>query len=331
MSSVMMRGANTRASVGGRRLNRRGCAQRVACRSVMEARSMATATVPAMKTPDGSEEALIMEVATKSGALDTPAAANHGEEEDGEMEYEDYSTTSKTYDTTRAPIGLDSLTRALEIAAGDRPAEELKLLDVGCGTGNYLDVVKHQVGSCHGLEFNEGMLAQSLAKHAGDERVSLMEGSVFDMSCFDASSFDTVIMTQVLHHLTPQTHSQALSEISRVLKPGGTFWISTQTPIQHMEGFWWAPLIPQASATVSSPISILPATPAVRAMRAPIRAPIRAPRAASLFSRRIRVLVPAGGSLPRQPEVQPAAGQRRIAAPLDRRARCTADETGGLP
>ena len=45
------------------------------------------------------------------------------------------------------------------------------------GTGNYIDVVKHKVGSCQGLEFNLGMLAQSKAKHAGDNRVTLQQVS----------------------------------------------------------------------------------------------------------------------------------------------------------
>ena len=62
-----------------------------------------------------------------------------------------------------------------------------------------------------------------------------------------------VIMTQVLHHLTPDTHATALSEIARVLRPGGTCWISTQTPHQHMEGFWWAPIIPQVRSRQSPP------------------------------------------------------------------------------
>jgi hypothetical protein len=48
-----------------------------------------------------------------------------------------------------------------------------------------LDVLKQKVGVCHGLEFNEGMLAQSKAKHDGDDRVSLREGSVLEMGCYD--------------------------------------------------------------------------------------------------------------------------------------------------
>ena len=108
-----------------------------------------------------------------------------------------------------------------------KPVKELKLLDVGCGTGNYLDLLKQKVGECHGLEFNEGMLSQSMAKHDGDSRVTLREGSVLEMGCFADQEFDFVIMTQVLHHLTPDTHMQALNEISRVLRTKGAFWIST--------------------------------------------------------------------------------------------------------
>ena len=170
-----------------------------------------------------------------------------------DMEYEDYTSTSKVYDTTRVPIGLDSLKGALARAgeALGKPVEELALMDVGCGTGNYLNAVKPLVGSCTGLEFNGGMLAQAKAKHGDDPKVTLLEGSVLDIP-FDDASQDAVMMTQVLHHLTPDTHETALSEIVRVLKPGGTFWISTQTPHQHMDGFWWTPIIPQASAIVAA-------------------------------------------------------------------------------
>jgi ubiquinone/menaquinone biosynthesis C-methylase UbiE len=178
-----------------------------------------------------------------------------------QMEYEDYTATSQTYDNIRVPIGLDSLDRALATAAesaGLPSAQDLRVLDVGCGTGNYIDALKDRVGKCSGLEFNEGMLSQSQAKHAGDPRVALHHGSVLDMSCFSDESFNTVIMTQVMHHLTPDMHRRALSEMGRVLKPGGTVWIQTQTPHQHVQGFWWASLIPMASAVLAARFPSLP-------------------------------------------------------------------------
>jgi len=179
------------------------------------------------------------------------------------MEYEDYTSTSKRYDNLRRPIGLDSLDSALEMASNGlgKPINELRLLDVGCGTGNYLNVLKGKVGACYGLDFNEGMLALSKAKHEGDGRVTLRQGSVLKMDFFEDAEFDFVIMTQVLHHLTPDMHAQALGEISRVLQKKGVFWISTQTPHQHMDGFWWAPIIPQAAAVLAARF---PGTPLFR-------------------------------------------------------------------
>ena len=149
------------------------------------------------------------------------------------MEYENYSETSKKYDNFRRPIGLESLNGALKLASETlgKPVNELTLLDVGCGTGNYIGEIKDKVAKCHGLEFNEGMYAQACEKFKGDDQVSLKQGNVLDMKeHFEENSFDVVIMTQVMHHLTPDTHDQALSEISRVLRPGGTFWMSTCTP-----------------------------------------------------------------------------------------------------
>ena len=163
-----------------------------------------------------------------------------------EAEYEDYDTTSQTYDTVRRCVGLDALERALLRSSEGvgKPLSELQLLDTGCGTGNYIAAVKDRLASCVGLDPNMGMIKQARTKLGVDPLVTLQEGSVLEIP-FPDSSFDVVIMTQVLHHLTPDTHAMALSEIVRVLRPGGTFWISTQTPHQHMEGFWWAQLIPQ--------------------------------------------------------------------------------------
>jgi ubiquinone/menaquinone biosynthesis C-methylase UbiE len=98
------------------------------------------------------------------------------------MEFENYTSTSKCYDSLRRPVGLDSLYQALEMASDglQKPVNRLKLLDVGCGTGNYLELLMDKVGSCHGLEINSAMLDKAHQKLAS--RVSLRKGSVMDMS-----------------------------------------------------------------------------------------------------------------------------------------------------
>jgi ubiquinone/menaquinone biosynthesis C-methylase UbiE len=41
---------------------------------------------------------------------------------------------------------------------------KLRILDAGCGTGNYLKEISGEVGECVGVEFNEGMLKQARQK-----------------------------------------------------------------------------------------------------------------------------------------------------------------------
>jgi len=65
-------------------------------------------------------------------------------------------------------------------------------------------------------------------------------------------------MTQVIHHLTPDTHGKAYENIGRVLKPGGTFWIQTCTPHQALSGMWWTQLIPNAASRCAERMTPLP-------------------------------------------------------------------------
>lgn len=129
----------------------------------------------------------------------TAPAAAYSTEED--MEYEDYTSTSKVYDTTRVPIGMESLQEALRRAGEGvgKHASELQLLDTGCGTGNYINAVKSEVAECTGLEFNGGMLAQAKEKLGDDPKVSLLEGSVLDIPYPD-ESFDCVSPSRHASH-----------------------------------------------------------------------------------------------------------------------------------
>ena len=93
----------------------------------------------------------------------------------GGMEYEPYTNTSKTYDELRIAIGIDSLEFAMKVSSDAQgiPMKELRLLDVGCGTGNYIDAVKDKIGFCQGFEYNDGMFAQSKAKLGKCENVNI--------------------------------------------------------------------------------------------------------------------------------------------------------------
>ena len=169
-------------------------------------------------------------------------------------DYEDYNTTSQTYDNWRIAVGVDSLENALELAAKRTgvPKASLKLLDVGCGTGNYIDYIKGKVGSCTGLEFNDGMLVTAKAKHKDNDNVKLTSGSATNMDQFESETFDIVIMTQVIQHIPTELQGIAFTNIRRVMKQEGVFWTLISTPIQLKEGFWWDFLIPKAAERLGS-------------------------------------------------------------------------------
>jgi SAM-dependent methyltransferase len=193
------------------------------------------------------------------------AAASPGSPPVGGSSYEDYSKTSRHYDNFRRPIGLDVIRDALEANAyGTLPLcsqlplllsylvllkvrqmdlkKSFKLLDAGCGSGSYLAELRDDVAEVHGLEFNEGMMMQAVGK----KNLTVTQGSITEMP-FKPSSFDSVLTTQVLHHLEPKDCSdeeraqfkglaKACKEAYRMLKPGGAWIISTQTPAQHVDG-----------------------------------------------------------------------------------------------
>lgn len=170
----------------------------------------------------------------------------------GSESYEDYSKTSASYDQLRTPIGVGIILDALA-AAGIEPGSA-RVLDAGCGTGNYLLALSPRVASLTGLELNPGMLGRAREKLAQLGHVSLHEGSVLSMP-FPEASFDLVMFNQVIHHLDgagqtsapPWPHaSRALAESRRVLCKGGVLAINTCTQEQVVHGAWYNALIPAA-------------------------------------------------------------------------------------
>lgn len=169
--------------------------------------------------------------------------------------YENYSERSQCYDDTRVPLGIGLLLKLLE--AGGLVLERCRMLDAGCGTGSYLLALEDRVGDRVGLEFDAGMLGRAQRKLASARRVSLHQGSVLAMP-FEDSSFDVVVFNQVIHHLDDPGSldwpglSQALRESRRVLRPGGAIVINTCSQRQIRDGFWYAPLIPDAIDRLAS-------------------------------------------------------------------------------
>ena len=118
-------------------------------------------------------------------------------------------------------IRRQALPQLREVFAG-RDQRKLKLLDLGCGTGRFLDSVK-QVWPrlpAIGLYMSEAYVRHAKRQLKRWSRMRFIVGKAEAIPLPDNSQ-DAVTSIFLFHELPPKIRRKALSECTRVLKPGG--------------------------------------------------------------------------------------------------------------
>lgn len=138
-----------------------------------------------------------------------------------------YDVLTPLYDplvrlTTREMAFKSRLLDQAGVAGADR------ILDVGCGTGTLLLLLRHRSKSVSaiGLDGDANVLAiarSKARKHA--EEIALVQAFSFAIPFADGS-FDRVLSSLMLHHLTRAEKDRTLREIFRVLRPGGALHVA---------------------------------------------------------------------------------------------------------
>ncbi|HBN55056.1 MAG TPA: hypothetical protein DD456_13815 [Stenotrophomonas sp.] len=138
-----------------------------------------------------------------------------------------------------------------------------RLLDVGCGNGEFLARARWQGWDVHGLDFDEAALA-----HARKADIPVTQGAV-ERERFAADSFDAITSHQVIEHVhDPMAFLRALHAW---LKPGGRVWLGTPNIASglHREfGPDWYNLHPPQHLVMFSPEALLSAMASVGFLRA---------------------------------------------------------------
>lgn len=98
------------------------------------------------------------------------------------------------------------------------PGPEMRILDVGCGTGEHLHLCRKEGSSVFGIDMSPAMLRVAHKKLGEDGHVCLGDGSRMP---YADESFDLVTSTLALHEMNPEMRSGVVREMKRVLKPEG--------------------------------------------------------------------------------------------------------------
>ncbi|MDD2478265.1 MAG: class I SAM-dependent methyltransferase [Victivallaceae bacterium] len=93
----------------------------------------------------------------------------------------------------------------------------LKVLELGCGTGLFTAEFVRSGADLIALDISEELLDQA-RHHIKFPNVKFVNGNAYSTD-FEDNSFDAIIGSSVLHHLEIE---KALTEIHRLLKPGGS-------------------------------------------------------------------------------------------------------------
>ena len=108
-----------------------------------------------------------------------------------------------------------------EVFAG-RDQRHLRLLDIGCGTGRFLDLVKQvwpRLPSL-GLDLSEPYIKYAKRDLSRWSRIHFVVGNAESIPTPDAI-YDAVTSIFMFHELPPKVRRIIIAECARVLKPGG--------------------------------------------------------------------------------------------------------------
>jgi SAM-dependent methyltransferase len=106
-----------------------------------------------------------------------------------------------------------------------RDSGQLAFLDVGCGKGELLTLLKDDFVQSAGCDPSGGMLGGSFSKE-----IETRLQPAADKIPYDDATFDFVTAVCVYHHVPPALRDKLTMEVRRVLKPNGIFAIIEHNP-----------------------------------------------------------------------------------------------------
>jgi len=104
--------------------------------------------------------------------------------------------------------------------------ESSPVVDLGCGRGEFLDLLRREGIDAHGVESNAAQ-----ARACRERDLDVVDGDLLEFLRLQAdSSLGGVFAAQVAEHLPPKVLQTMLAESHRALRPGGLLVLETVNP-----------------------------------------------------------------------------------------------------
>jgi SAM-dependent methyltransferase len=139
----------------------------------------------------------------------------------------DYDAIAAEYDNRYRDTSFPGLEAALRQHVADAPG--LRVLEVGCGSGHFVQVLGRLGAQVLGLDISLGMLQQARGRSGN---ALLVRASAERLPCA-SGCFDRVCAINAMHHFDDKR--AFLREVARVLPEGGTLFSVGLDPHQGLD------------------------------------------------------------------------------------------------
>jgi ubiquinone/menaquinone biosynthesis C-methylase UbiE len=166
-----------------------------------------------------------------------------------------YNEYHRTIHSDRADVEVSLSQWHVDAMSLAPPLETAKVLEIGCGGGDFSVYLSTRVRSLTAVDFSPAAIDLAMSKRsANDANVEFRVADAQDLP-FDDNAFDVIFSCECLEHLPdPQ---KALHEMFRVLRPGGELILTTENYSNAMVIYWalaWVRREPFNSGDVVQPI-----------------------------------------------------------------------------
>jgi ubiquinone/menaquinone biosynthesis C-methylase UbiE len=147
---------------------------------------------------------------------------------------EGYDRWAPTYDAEPNPLIIMEEDLTLSLIGNVR---NQKVLDIGCGTGRYCELLAKRGAKVLGIDPSLKMLEYAKRKITHDCRFELQYGRIEDTR-FPSNQFNVVVSALTFGHI-PQLNS-VIMKVSRIIKKGGRLIVSDIHPYWPISGHDYA-------------------------------------------------------------------------------------------